>query len=492
MEKEFYRWHAPGEKMADTHPVRLESLKIGDMLGDPHLAIPEYQRIYCWDTGDITRFWESIGDLDDIHLGTIILYENGEEKEIVDGQQRLVTLSLMLRQLSEKLPPDLRVPSLALLQRKTGNKEEIQNIANAKWVINDLFSKLDEEEKAKERDKILAIQVTRISIAQGHPDLAYVFFNNQNSKGEKLTDFDLLKAHHLRFITDGKEAEKVAKGWVRMHAKLAKFRYEKLAFHHALGFLVYRLRKLVRRRDYSESEHHVRDEFRSTPWPPAGLHSLDDEQKGRKRRLKTRGKKGKQRSADVMYHAPIKGGTDFFDFAQYFFEKFKVFDTTDVAAKLAYFAIRHPYFYDMAECLLFAYFLKFGKERLAEALFCICAVLGHYRYAMARATKASVRLTRESDLIYLIDQSPSSAFFLAQMLPLLEMIPPAVSQDMAASSRPDAALSLEGVREAWKSRKKTIKTDYYATLCKICDQLEGEFSTEIIKKARKKLYPSKR
>lgn len=46
-------------------------------------------------------------------------------------------------------------------------------------------------------------------------DLAYTFFSNQNSKGVPLSDFDLLKAHHLRFIPgdEGGQAEHMAKKW---------------------------------------------------------------------------------------------------------------------------------------------------------------------------------------------------------------------------------------------------------------------------------------
>jgi hypothetical protein len=37
-------------------------------------------------------------------------------------------------------------------------------------------------------------------------DLAYTFFDSMNSKGKALTDFDLLKAHHLMFIPENQEA----------------------------------------------------------------------------------------------------------------------------------------------------------------------------------------------------------------------------------------------------------------------------------------------
>lgn len=476
--------------IATTPPVRLESLKIEDILADPGLTIPKYQRIYCWDTGDITRFWESIRDLKDLHLGTIILYENGEKKEIVDGQQRLMTLSLMLQNLSKKSAADAPGPPLTLLERETDNAEEIRNIAHAKWVIDEmLFPDVGAKDIKNFCEKISKIQVTQVTVAKEYPDLAYVFFNNQNSKGQELTDFDLLKAHHLRFITGEESAIEVAQGWARMQGQMAAYRDGKSALHHALGFLVYRLRKLVRRQEYGEVGHYVRDEFQSTAWPkegmpPAYLPLLD------------------ARPETLRYHSPLAGGRDFFVFTQKFFDLYKMFEATAAAKKLKYFSSRHRYLYDMAECLLFAYYLKFGSDCLAEALFCICAVLGQYRYALPKVTKDSIELTRESDLIYLIDQSPSSAFFLVQALGQVERLPAAISPKNTASKSPgsgkgsgwqkgDPIFTLQHAREAWKQNVNTVKTDYYATLCRICEESSGEFSIEAIKTAIKNLYPSK-
>lgn len=486
--RKFHRWPRLEKERANSQPVRLASLKIWEILSDSRLTIPEYQRIYCWATTDITRFWASIRDLKELHLGSIILYENGEKKEIVDGQQRLLTLSLMLHILSLKKAPLAPGPALPLLELETDNSEEIRNIANAKWVIEEiLFSGLNDGEIENIRKKIRNIQVTQVTVANDYPDLAYVFFNNQNSKGEKLTDFDLLKAHHLRFIADDETAaQKVAREWARMQGKMSAFRDKKPAFHHALGFLVYRLRKLARRQEYNEAGHYIRDEFQSTALPdglpPGFLPRLD------------------ALPMFIRYHSPIAGGMDFFVFAQKFFEAYKSFEATPAAKKLAAFSSRHRYLYDMAECLLFAYYLKFGTRCLAEALFCICAVLGHYRYALPKVTKNNIGLTRESDLIYLIDQSPSTGFFLVQALEQVETPPAAASLispsqtqrgKRAGWQEGDPIYTLQDAREARKQNINTVKTDYYATLCRACEELRDEFSIDAIKTAIKKLYPLK-
>ena len=63
------------------------------------LKIPDYQRIYCWPQKNVEQL------LDDIfiprnhkyHLGTLILQKKGDDYDIIDGQQRTVTLALILR-----------------------------------------------------------------------------------------------------------------------------------------------------------------------------------------------------------------------------------------------------------------------------------------------------------------------------------------------------------------------------------------------------------
>ena len=47
---------------------------------------------------------------------------------------------------------------------------------------------------------------TVLILKESRLDLAYTFFSNENSKGVPLSDYDLLKAHHLRYIFIEKQA----------------------------------------------------------------------------------------------------------------------------------------------------------------------------------------------------------------------------------------------------------------------------------------------
>lgn len=71
------------------------------------LAIPEYQRPYRWNEEQITRLLKDFKlhqqELNDkletehcpFYLGSVILHQQGDKLNIIDGQQRLTTMALM-------------------------------------------------------------------------------------------------------------------------------------------------------------------------------------------------------------------------------------------------------------------------------------------------------------------------------------------------------------------------------------------------------------
>ena len=73
------------------------------------------------------------------------------------------------------------------------------------------------------------------------------------------------------------------------------------------------------------------------------------------------------------------------------------------------------------ETVLFAYFSKFGKQYLSEALFCISGVVAQHRYEGARALQYKINeFVQNKELIMMIDQASSPSFFLAEALPLIK------------------------------------------------------------------------
>ncbi|QQN88395.1 DUF262 domain-containing protein [Acinetobacter variabilis] len=72
---------------------------IGDILNLGYFKIPRFQRPYSWELDEVQTFWDDVvnGSTDDYFIGSMVAYQiNKPYYGIVDGQQRLTTITLML------------------------------------------------------------------------------------------------------------------------------------------------------------------------------------------------------------------------------------------------------------------------------------------------------------------------------------------------------------------------------------------------------------
>ncbi len=74
---------------------------ISDILNIENLNIPNYQRPYKWERRNIRNLFYDIREAialekKEYRIGTIILHNNDDQADIVDGQQRLISISLFL------------------------------------------------------------------------------------------------------------------------------------------------------------------------------------------------------------------------------------------------------------------------------------------------------------------------------------------------------------------------------------------------------------
>ena len=358
------------------------------------LALPDYQRDYCWEDRNITDLWNSLLKIEPdnpFHLGTVILHDNQQHYDIIDGQQRLITLTLILLALGYD-------DYLPLLNESYESAEAQDHIANCKYVVKILV------QSCKNREALLDKIARQVSFAvlvvsEANLDLAYTFFSNQNSKGVPLTDFDLLKAHHLRFIADEKQAEHVAVKWNKI-LQLPPVYHDSNALFRTIGIHIYRLRRWMRKRGSAENSYrYIQHEYQAAPSmpdiPPFG-ERLD-------------------------FYEKIQGGTHFFMYVETFIQRYEDFVrepfVQEVRDRLSY----GPYeiFADTLATLLFGYYLKFGRSYLVEAFFCFSQMMALYRYNSDRvATNGSgVRdWAMNSEFLLMIDQASSPTFFLAEAL----------------------------------------------------------------------------
>ena len=152
------------------------------------LNLPSYQRPYRWKKKNIEFFWKDIKDSKiPYDFGIIVLLKNNDHYDIVDGQQRIVTLSLMLRSLSSPIANSFI--SNVKLQGKDSEKHIGYNL---QW-----FRRQAEkiENKQEMIDKIVNGYLD--IIVMNNLDEALKFFDRMNTSGVDLTATDILKSHHL-------------------------------------------------------------------------------------------------------------------------------------------------------------------------------------------------------------------------------------------------------------------------------------------------------
>ena len=181
--------------------VKVEIESFSDLINLP-ISIPDFQRSYVWTDKNLEKlisdFEESEStQKDEYYMGTILLYQNGETYEIIDGQQRITSLTI-LYSILEKFPEKF--------QLSFSSQESINNIIKAKKYFND--NKLRVEKVKNIFKKLQFTIITTLS-----QDEAFTFFDTQNSRGVKLKAIDLLKSHHLRAIYDIGRQRISAKKW---------------------------------------------------------------------------------------------------------------------------------------------------------------------------------------------------------------------------------------------------------------------------------------
>ncbi|MBX9913634.1 MAG: DUF262 domain-containing protein [Pseudomonadaceae bacterium] len=173
------------------------------------LTIPEYQRPYRWQIkhlqrllNDLTEYYSlSTGALPpehDFYLGSIIVHQSRPPKmrtnalNIIDGQQRLITLALLAHVLRQR--------GLAKGIELTSPESQARALGNLRWL---------------EQQPLPSVDFSRINITlvvTRSEDDAYRFFETQNTGGVRLDGPAILKAHHLRGVSR-QEQDKHARCW---------------------------------------------------------------------------------------------------------------------------------------------------------------------------------------------------------------------------------------------------------------------------------------
>ena len=234
---------------------------IKDLLNGKKYDLDFYQREYVWTEKQVSELIKDLTDAfqrkyDETHdrtevdkyghyfLGSIVIREDRTKRYIIDGQQRLTTLTLLLIFLYHSLKDEnQKVPVSSLIfSMHYGEKSFNLDIRERKSVMEALFSeksvdsfeagksesirnivkcyKLIQKNKAFSDDDMLPYfvdwllnKVDLVEITAITEDHAYTVFETMNDRGLSLTPTDMLRGYLLSKITDTEKRNGARKVW---------------------------------------------------------------------------------------------------------------------------------------------------------------------------------------------------------------------------------------------------------------------------------------
>jgi uncharacterized protein with ParB-like and HNH nuclease domain len=240
---------------------------VRELLANRKYSIDYYQREYKWEKkqlleliNDLSQKFEenyeatherdAVNDYGHYFLGSIIISNKDGEKFIIDGQQRLTTLTLLLIFIRRHLPEGAQKNDLSdlIFSFKFGKPSFNLNIAERTACMNALFEGVDYvvAEESESITNILARyadmddcfpedllgdalpffsdwlieNVHLVEITAYSDGDAYTIFETMNDRGLSLTPADMLKGYLLANITDTAERNNANSVWKQRVAVL--------------------------------------------------------------------------------------------------------------------------------------------------------------------------------------------------------------------------------------------------------------------------------
>jgi len=273
-----------------TSSISSQVISLGSMLrgGDTYI-VPPYQRNYAWDAAQFGVFWSDVskifgGGISEYFLGSIVINNSqAPELVVIDGQQRLITTSVMISALRGHLRNEGKSRLASLVEQDFLLKSDyrrqlftpslVLNKTDKSFYDSYIFysrpiaemRRLSEDETLSPSNRLLAecycymyeriaelrkngdniedianividclnnrVYVIRIDVADDYN--AFVLFETLNDRGLELSEADLLK-NHLYAISDDRIAE-MQGNWELMEHNLGSERLIKFVRHHWLS-----------------------------------------------------------------------------------------------------------------------------------------------------------------------------------------------------------------------------------------------------------------
>jgi hypothetical protein len=252
--------------------IQFENRGIGKLLRQGRLEVPPNQRSYAWRESHVRNFFEDLNEavrnretIDEYFLGTIVVIDSRDDApSIVDGQQRLATVTILLARIRDALfainrkaagdfveesflsnidlKSEARVSRIKLnledneffasyilpdkasvqaeathkkkaattLLGKPSNRRLLRTSAQARAFVADSIKNLSPDRQAEELIAWVAYLENNVSVlvARAPDDVsAFRMFETQNDRGLKASQADILKNYFFSKVSQGRTAE---------------------------------------------------------------------------------------------------------------------------------------------------------------------------------------------------------------------------------------------------------------------------------------------
>lgn len=252
--------------------IESQDKRVDELLKGNIFLIPRFQREYSWEPDHVSEFWDDILDnmTEPYFIGAMVVYKvERSTLAVVDGQQRLTTITILLCSIREAFKglgrADLAEGLQAYIEQKDrenktvyvlktessfpflqeevlksdeaevpfeiGREEEAiqkaydifnKSIANKldEYLSNKEQSAEDNEKDASEwlsklRDTVFDLNLILVTL--DNEDDAYLIFETLNTRGKDLALADLLRNHFSKLIRAASEVDQVKQKWGKVH-----------------------------------------------------------------------------------------------------------------------------------------------------------------------------------------------------------------------------------------------------------------------------------
>ena len=204
----------------------VKTLTISDLFNDENKCnyiIPIYQRNYAWGDDEISSLLQDIKNAceknkeqdKNYYIGSLVVYRRENSNfEVIDGQQRLTTLTLIMHHLGKLSFRNVSFEHRDESEQALSNLNYEKLPSNFSQALKTIKKVIDEW--GNNKDEIVKflldkVEIIRTEVPEG-TDLNH-YFEIMNTRGEQLEKHEVLKARLMKKLSENIEKSLFAKIW---------------------------------------------------------------------------------------------------------------------------------------------------------------------------------------------------------------------------------------------------------------------------------------